>query len=124
METKKSDTRPWTFVSLARRVDSFSYDRVTREVLKVVDEGKSFVVIDLSKTSFLSLPTIKFLATTAELLTAREGELVLLSPCDRTRRHIEIFASFKGMRCCMNLDEVEKGLVRPKEERPVEKAAL
>lgn len=109
MEIKTRQFKKWMVVEVNGSVDALNTKLFVDPILAFVNEGKSHIAIDLSQTSFLSLPAIKFLQTTARMLAATKGGVAVVTPNERTKRHLEIFASFKDILCCADYLELEAG---------------
>lgn len=98
MDFKIHDHKDWVVVSIGDRLDSFNISHLTQQVKELVGKGKSKLAFDLEQASFLSLPSIKFLAEVAEELRAKNGEFALIGPTEKIKRQIDIFATLNSMR--------------------------
>jgi anti-anti-sigma regulatory factor len=58
-------------------------------------------------TRFLSLPAIQLIVSVARELKEQGGELVLVSPTEKTKRHLEIYGSIKDVRILRSGEALE-----------------
>lgn len=109
MEIKLSDFERWKVLEIKGSVDALNSRLVTEPILKLVDNGELRLALNLEATSFLCLPAINFIGNTARMLAAKGGELCVVSPNDRTKRHLEVFAGFKYLTCYESFDSLFHG---------------
>jgi anti-anti-sigma factor len=74
---------PWHLVRLSGELDTASHDAA---VTACAADGHRDVVVDLSALTFLDCAGYRALDTTARILAARGGSLVLLNPTGAPRR--------------------------------------
>lgn len=110
METRNIHVRElhgWALVSLQERVDSFNYDQVRGEIEALIASGRTQVAVDLAKAKFLSVPSIKYLSSLADVLRSQGGQLALLCPSEKLKRQIDIYASLDKMRLFRTLNDLD-----------------
>lgn len=101
------DMHGWALISLEERVDSFNYERVKTEIEALIAAGRTQVAVDLGRAKFLSVPSIKYLSTLADLLRSQGGQLALLCPSEKLKRQIDIYASLDKMRLFRTLKDLD-----------------
>jgi anti-anti-sigma factor len=99
MEIKLTEFERWKVIEIKGSVDALNSRLVTEPLLKLIENGELCLALNLEATSFLCLPAINFIGNTARMLAAKGGELCVIAPNDRTKRHIEVFAGFKYLNC-------------------------
>lgn len=95
-------------VSVNDRIDAFNFGQLKVQVNQLIDAGELFLVVDLEATHFLSLPTIKFLAEAAKRLATRGGSLALLTPAEKLKRQIHIYATLEEMKLFRSREDLER----------------
>ena len=98
----------WVLFSISDRLDSFSHDDFTQAMEKALSDGKRCVALDLGRTRFLSMPTIKYVSNIAERLSHNGGRFALLRTPEKLKRQIQIFASLKPMLVFRSQEDWEK----------------
>ena len=75
------DVDPQTqVVDLAGEVDLYSAPELKKHVLNAIDAGKTRIVVDLSKTTFIDSTTLGVLVGARKRLRTREGQLAVVCP--------------------------------------------
>lgn len=67
-------------VELAGEVDLYSAPELKKRVLAAIDAGKTRIVVDLTKTTFIDSTTLGVLVGARKRLRAREGTLAVVCP--------------------------------------------
>lgn len=110
------DIPGWTAAALSGRVDAFADRKVIQQLEELIGSSKR-VVLDLSKTDFLSFQMMKYLAQLNQNLGRKGGELALLRPNHSILRQIEIFVGLKVFSVYPSLGDLQSGLhVQPRAE--------
>lgn len=110
METRKLHVRElhgWALVSLEERIDSFNYEQVRADIDALIASGRTQVAVDLAKAKFLSVPSIQYLSSLADVLRSQGGQLALLCPSEKLKRQIDIYASLDKMRLFRTLNDLD-----------------
>ena len=110
-EVRKLST--WSVISVVDRVDSFNFDDLKAQVEKLVGRGEHHLVLDLEQAQFLSLPSIKYFADVAGRLVKEGGQFALLSPSEKLKRQINIFASLDEMKLFRTRRDLERAGGQP-----------
>lgn len=76
-------------IRLEGRLDLIGHDKIESQFSDACAEGPMFIVLDLSKVSFLATIGIRLLALSARSQEELGGKLVLASPQSHIRRSIE-----------------------------------
>jgi anti-sigma B factor antagonist len=71
-------------------LDAVTAPQLGRRLLALADEGKTGVVVDLSKVTFIDSTAIGVLLNAIRRLGTRHGRLVLVCPTDRILRPFEV----------------------------------
>ena len=103
----------WTVIAVVDRVDSFNFDLVKKQVEELLNQGERHLVFDLEQAQFLSLPSIKYLADVAKRLQTDGGQFALLSPSEKLKRQINIFASLDEMKLFRTRRDLERAGGQP-----------
>ena len=112
----------WNLINLKARVDAGSFDELQASVRDLRLQGKTHIALDLRLTRFLSVPAIQLIVSVARELKEQGGELVLVGPTEKTKRHLEIYGSIKDVRILRagealellaNYESVQKKLDQP-----------
>jgi anti-anti-sigma factor len=88
----------WDLVVLKTRVDAGTFDDLEVSLRNLRLQGKIFVALDLKLTRFISVSAIQSIVTVARELKEQGGEMVLIGPMERTKRHFEIYGSLRDLR--------------------------
>jgi anti-sigma B factor antagonist len=76
--------------ALRGEVDSLTAPRLGRQLIRVTDEGRTRVVVDLSRVTFIDSTGLSVLLNGLRQLTSRQGRLLLVCPSTRVLRPFEI----------------------------------
>jgi anti-sigma B factor antagonist len=77
-------------VAPSGEVDIVTAPQLGRRLLGLVDEGKTSMIIDLSRVTFMDSSGIGVLVNALRQLTKRHGRLVLVCPTERVLRPFEV----------------------------------
>jgi anti-sigma B factor antagonist len=77
-------------VEPAGEIDSLTAPQLGSRLLGLADDGKTGVVVDLSRVTFIDSTAIGVILNGLRALAARSGRLVLVCPTERTRRPFEV----------------------------------
>jgi anti-sigma B factor antagonist len=77
-------------VSPTGEVDMLTAPQLGRRLLSLADEGKTGLVVDLSRVTFMDSTGIGVLLDALRRLSARRGQLALVCPTERILRPFEI----------------------------------
>lgn len=103
----------WAVITVFDRIDSFNFDELRAEVSSLVERGDKQLVLDLENAQFLSLPAIKYFASIAERLQGLAGQFALLSPSEKIKRQINIYATLDNMKLFRTRRDLEKAGGQP-----------
>ncbi|MCC7403513.1 MAG: STAS domain-containing protein [Bdellovibrionales bacterium] len=90
MDLKLEIAQPWVVVHLSGRIDSFNYDDITAKIQTLIRMGKINFAIDLTQVTYLGLPTLRFLYSTAGKLEQKKGSMVLVVTHERIKKSIAL----------------------------------
>lgn len=71
-------------------IDAVTAPKLGRRLLLLADEGKTWVVVDLSSVTFIDSTGLGVLLNALRSLGRRDGRLVLVCPNDRVLRPFQI----------------------------------
>lgn len=71
-------------------VDALTAPQLGRRLLGLAEEGKTSVVVDLSRVTFMDSTGLSVLLNAVRHLTSRRGRLVLVCPTERVMRPFEV----------------------------------
>src|SRR3954454_8285511 len=77
-------------VAPSGEIDALTAPQLGRRLLGVVEDGKTHVVVDLSRVTFLDSTGIGVLLNALRSLVRRSGRLVLVCPTKRVLRPFEV----------------------------------
>jgi anti-sigma B factor antagonist len=77
-------------VSPTGEIDALTAPQLGRRLLGLAEEGKTGVVVDLSRVTFMDSTGLGVLLNAVRQLTMRDGRLVLVCPSERVMRPFEI----------------------------------
>jgi anti-sigma B factor antagonist len=77
-------------VALRGEIDALTAPKLGRRLIRVTDEGKTGVVVDLTRVTFIDSTGISVLLNGLRQLTTRDGRLALVCPTARILRPFEI----------------------------------
>ena len=97
----------WNLINLKARVDAGTFDDLQASIRDLRLQGKTHIALDLRLTRFLGLPAIQFIVSTARELKEQGGELVLVGPSEKTKRHLDVYGSIKDVRVVRSGDALE-----------------
>lgn len=87
----------WEIFSLKGRVDAFNFDEVKSALVDSFQKCPHQLAIDLSEAEFVSIPFIKVMAEIARDLSQKGFKMALVSPSEKLKRQIDIFATLDEM---------------------------
>lgn len=96
----------WGIFEVQGMVDSVHTKIFTDTLSEYLRTGPANLVIDLSKTPFLSIGAIRHLNQTSQTLLEKGGRLVVMGVNDRIRKHVDIFVSWSKLKEISSLWEV------------------
>lgn len=88
----------WLVVELEGRIDAFSGDEFQQKLMEARTTGHLFVALDMQRTLFLSLTSIKLVAKVAKELRDSGGELAMCTLSEKLKRQIHIFGTLEALR--------------------------
>jgi anti-sigma B factor antagonist len=71
-------------------IDALTAPQLGSRLLSLADDGKTGVVVDLSRVTFLDSTAIGVILNAVRALAARSARLVLVCPTERVRRPFEV----------------------------------
>lgn len=77
-------------VSPEGEIDAVTAPQLGRRLLGLADEGKTGVVVDLSKVTFMDSTGLGVLLNALRALASRDGKLVLVCPNERVLRPFKV----------------------------------
>lgn len=77
-------------ISPSGEVDMLTAPQLGRRLLSLAEEGKTALVVDLSRVTFMDSTGISVLLDALRRLSARRGTLALVCPTERVLRPFEI----------------------------------
>jgi anti-sigma B factor antagonist len=77
-------------IALKGEVDAMTAPQVGRRLLSLTDEGKTGLVVDLSRVTFMDSTGIGVLLNAVKQLAKRHGSLALVCPNERVMRPFEV----------------------------------
>ena len=77
-------------VEPAGEIDALTAPQLGSRLLGLADDGKTGVVVDLSRVTFIDSTAIGVILNALRALAARSGRLVLVCPTERTLRPFEV----------------------------------
>jgi anti-sigma B factor antagonist len=80
-------------------IDALTAPKLGRRLLRLVDEGKTGVVVDLSSVTFMDSTGIGVLLNALRQLHSRDGGLVLVCPTERVMRPFVVTGLVGRLRC-------------------------
>jgi anti-sigma B factor antagonist len=97
-------------LALSGEVDAVTAPQLGRRLLGLAREGKTHVVVDLSKVTFMDSTGIGVLLNAVRQLTTRHGRLVLVCPTERVIRPFEITGLVAHLNICRTREAALGGL--------------
>jgi len=91
-------------------IDALTAPTLGRRLLRLADEGKTGVVVDLSRVTFMDSFGIGVLLNTLRALSSRNVGLVLVCPNERVSRPFEVTGLNGRLRTFPTLAEALRGL--------------
>ena len=105
-------------VSPSGEVDAVTAPALGRRLLSLFEEGKTGLVVDLSKVTFLDSTGIGVLVDALRRLKTRQGRLVLVCPTERILRPFEITGLTNYLGIVGTREEALGALATPLSPRP------
>ena len=90
MKIQENQEGKWQILEVAGRVDSFTAPQLDEAFKQLVDDGRNWLKLDLSKVEYLSSAGLRVLLATLKRVRALTGDLQLYSPRDNVRDVLEI----------------------------------
>jgi anti-sigma B factor antagonist len=91
-------------------IDALTAPTLGRRLLRLADEGKTGVVVDLSRVTFMDSFGIGVLLNALRCLSTQHVGLVLVCPTERVTRPFEVMGLNGCLRTFRTLDEALRGL--------------
>lgn len=105
--TKSESQVSWNLINLKTRVDAGSFEELQASIRDLRLQGKSHIALDMRLTKFFSVPAIQFIVAVARELKEQGGEMVLVGPNEKTKKHFEIYGSIKDLRILRSGDALQ-----------------
>ena len=87
----------WEIFSLKGRVDAFNFEDVKMALIRASQKKPHHFALDLQEAEFMCIPFIKAMAEVAKKLNQQGFKLALISPSEKMKRQIDIFATLDEM---------------------------
>ncbi len=97
-EIQVQESKNWSIVQIHNRVDAFNYAELMEKVNGIIKSQQTHLAFDLTRTNFLSLPSIKLMSSLASSLEKEGRQVALLAPSEKIKRQIDIYASLEKLR--------------------------
>lgn len=94
-------------------IDALTAPTLGRRLLRLADEGKTGVVVDLSRVTFMDSFGIGVLLNALRCLSIKHVGLVLVCPTERVTKPFEVMGLKGRLRTFATLDEALRGLAVP-----------
>jgi anti-sigma B factor antagonist len=94
-------------------IDVLTAPTLGRRLLKLVDEGKTRLIVDLSRVTFMDSTGIGVLLNALRRASGRDGGLVLVCPTERVLRPFEVTGLAGHIRIVRSRAEALRGLRAP-----------
>ena len=94
-------------------IDVLTAPQLGRRLLGLVDEGKTRLVVDLSRVTFMDSTGIGVLLNALRRATGRDGSLVLVCPTERILRPFQVTGLVAHLRIARSRSEALRGLGAP-----------
>jgi anti-sigma B factor antagonist len=91
-------------------IDALTAPTLGCRLLRLADEGKTGVVVDLSRVTFMDSFGVGVLLNALRALASRQVGLVLVCPTERVTRPFEVMGLKGRLRVFGTLDEALRGL--------------
>ncbi len=94
-------------------IDALTAPTLGRRLLRLADEGKTGVVVDLSRVTFMDSFGIGVLLNALQCLATRHVGLVLVCPTERVTKPFEVMGLKGRLRTFTTLEDALRGLAVP-----------
>jgi anti-sigma B factor antagonist len=94
-------------------IDVLTAPKLGRRLLNLVDEGKTRLVVDLSRVTFMDSTGIGVLLNALRRAACRDGGLVLVCPTERVLRPFQVTGLVSHMRIARSRAEALRGVRTP-----------
>jgi anti-sigma B factor antagonist len=94
-------------------IDALTAPTLGRRLLRLADEGKTGVVVDLSRVTFVDSFGIGVLLNALQCLSTRHVGLVLVCPTERVTKPFEVMGLKGKLRTFTTLEDALRGLAVP-----------
>lgn len=101
--------KSWFVLSAKARIDSFNQNTLRDQLKRAQASGYNHIALDVHATRFISLAAIQFLAGFAKEMRASNGQLALLAPTEKTKRHFEIYSTLNAISIVRHMTDIEVG---------------
>lgn len=102
MKLKSTEKGKYTILEVEGRIDTSNYESFEKEVQSFVNEGKKFLVMEMSKLDYISSSGLRVFLSTLKTLRAIEGDVALCCLNDKIKNVFEVsgflslFGSFEN----------------------------
>lgn len=90
MKIQERQEGKWRILEVAGRVDSLTATQLDTAFKQLIDDGSSWLKLDLSGVEYLSSAGLRVLLATLKAVRTLAGDLQLYSPRDNVRSVLEI----------------------------------
>ena len=93
MEIHLQKTADFLKVSVEGRLDNFTYEHLTERMRTVFEMGYTKLCLDISKTTYMNIATIRFVVSFAKQMKSTGGELAIMGTSEPARTNLSVFGS-------------------------------
>ena len=94
-------------------IDMYTAPKLGRRLLSLVDEGKTRLIVDLSRVTFMDSTGIGVLLNALKRASGRDGGLVVVCPTERVLRPFQVTGLVSHIRIARSRAEALRGLGAP-----------
>lgn len=98
----------WSCVPFTGRIDSFRQKEAIQDLLDRIQKSPTHLLLDLSKTEFLSLPFIRSLNEVIEKLAEQDKILALCGLTEKLKRQIFIYSGLEDLLIFRSKEDFDK----------------
>lgn len=109
MAIEIQEKKDWVLIGVPDRLDSFNYEIFKKDLAIVLEEKESKrIALNVARSQFISLPSIKYLSSIAEGLQSDGGRFALVGSTEKLKRQFHIFASLESIDVFRSIADWEK----------------
>lgn len=96
----------YTVLMIEGRIDTSNYESFSSEVQSIINEGKKFIIMEMSKLNYISSSGLRVFLSTLKTLRAIEGDVAICCLNDKIKNVFEVSGFLSLFSTFENQDDI------------------